>query len=249
MKVSIITIAYNAAETIEETIRSVISQDYHDIEYILIDGASQDNTLEIAQQYVSGIAKIISEPDEGIYDAMNKGVRNATGDLIGILNADDVFAHSHVISRVVETMKAGKSDACYADLQYISRENPGKVVRYWKSGQYVKSSFLNGWMPPHPTFFLKKELYCKYGVYRIALRSSADYELMLRMLYKFDVKTSYLPEVVVHMKMGGQSNVSLRNRLRANNEDRLAWKLNELKPERLTFIKKPLGKISQFFRR
>ena len=249
MKVSIITIAYNAAETIEETIRSVISQDYHDIEYILIDGASQDKTLEIAQQYVSGIAKIISEPDEGIYDAMNKGVRNATGDLIGILNADDVFAHREVISRVVETMKAGNTDACYADLEYVSRENPGKVVRYWKSGQYVKSAFLNGWMPPHPTFFLKKELYFKYGVYRTALRSSADYELMLRMLYKFDVKTSYLPEVVVHMKLGGQSNVSLRNRLRANNEDRLAWKLNELKPERLTFIKKPLGKISQFFRR
>jgi len=249
MKVSIITIAYNAAETIEETIRSVISQDYHDIEYILIDGASQDNTLEIAQQYVSGIAKIISEPDEGIYDAMNKGVRNATGDLIGILNADDVFAHREVISRVVETMKAGNTDACYADLKYVSRENPGKVVRYWKSGQYVKSAFLNGWMPPHPTFFLKKELYFKYGVYRTALRSSADYELMLRMLYKFDVKTSYLPEVVVHMKLGGQSNVSLRNRLRANNEDRLAWKLNELKPARLTFIKKPLGKISQFFRR
>jgi len=249
MKVSIITIAYNAAETIEETIRSVISQDYHDIEYILIDGASQDKTLEIAQQYVSGIAKIISEPDEGIYDAMNKGVRNATGDLIGILNADDVFAHREVISRVVETMKAGNTDACYADLKYVSRENPGKVVRYWKSGQYVKSAFLNGWMPPHPTFFLKKELYFKYGVYRTALRSSADYELMLRMLYKFDVKTSYLPEVVVHMKLGGQSNVSLRNRLRANNEDRLAWKLNELKPARLTFIKKPLGKISQFFRR
>lgn len=249
MKVSIITIAYNAAETIEETIRSVISQDYPDVEYIVIDGASQDRTLEIAEKFRSEIHKIISEPDEGIYDAMNKGLRCATGDLIGILNADDVYAHNKVISRVVERIKRDKTDACYADLEYVSRENSEKVIRYWKSDAYSKTSFLKGWMPPHPTFFLTREMYFKYGVYRTTLRSSADYELMLRMLYKFEIKASYLPEVTVRMKVGGQSNVSVRNRLKANKEDRLAWKLNGLKPEALTFMMKPLRKITQFFRR
>ncbi len=249
MKVSIITIAYNAAETIEETIRSVISQDYPDVEYIVIDGASQDRTLEIAEKFRSEIHKIISEPDEGIYDAMNKGLRCATGDLIGILNADDVYANNKVISRVVERIKRDKTDACYADLEYVSRENSEKVIRYWKSDAYSKTSFLKGWMPPHPTFFLTREMYFKYGVYRTTLRSSADYELMLRMLYKFEIKASYLPEVTVRMKVGGQSNVSVRNRLKANKEDRLAWKLNGLKPEALTFMMKPLRKITQFFRR
>ncbi len=249
MKISIITISFNAAETIEETIKSVISQDYPDVEYIVVDGASTDQTTEIIKKYHSDIDRHVSEPDGGIYDGMNKGVLMASGEFIGILNADDVYAHPQVISRVVQALKASGANAAYADLQYVQRNDISKVTRYWKAGAYERSSFLKGWMPPHPTFFLNRKCYEKHGLYRTRLRSSADYELMLRMLYKHEIPAVYLPEVIVKMKLGGQSNVSLANRLRANKEDRLAWKMNGIKPAPFTFVMKPMGKISQFFRR
>ena len=247
MKVSIITISYNSEETIEDTIRSVVNQDYPNIEYIIIDGASTDSTLSIVKKYEDDIAKIISEPDKGIYDAMNKGVEAATGDIIGILNSDDIYASDKVISSIVNTI--GEKDSVYADLVYVDRENTDKITRYWKSGEYKEGLFKKGWMPPHPTFFLRKECYNKYGVYNLELKSAADYELMLRMIHKHKISVAYLPETITKMRVGGQSNVTLKNRIKANKEDRKAWVINGLKPGPLTLTMKPVRKITQFLKK
>lgn len=249
MKVSIITVAYNAEDTIEDTLKSLAAQDYPDIEHILIDGGSTDATLDIVRKYEANIEKIVSEPDNGIYDAMNKGLALCSGELIGILNSDDTYADGSVISDVVGTLRASSADALYADLDYVDRNNPEKVVRHWVSGPYKRSAFLRGWMPPHPAFFLKKSAYDAYGNFNTDLRTSADYELMLRMLYKHRLEAVYLNKVIVKMKTGGQSNVSFRNRLKSNREDRAAWLINGLKPRPGTFVLKPLRKIGQFFRR
>jgi|SRR5690554_3857569 len=249
MKITVITIAYNAAETIEETIKSVISQDYKNLEYIIVDGASKDNTLDIAHQFNSQISKIVSEPDSGVYDAMNKGVGLATGDLIAILNADDTYAHPRVLSRVVEALVTSGADSCYGDLIYVNRFQPGKTTRTWIAGPFRQEAFLDGWMPPHPSFFAKRKLYENYGKFNTQLKTSADYELMLRFLFRYNATTIYINEVLVKMKVGGQSNASLKNRIKANQEDRLAWKINGLKPGNLTLIKKPFRKISQFWKR
>ncbi|MCH2214495.1 MAG: glycosyltransferase [Flavobacteriales bacterium] len=246
MKVSIITISFNAAETLEETILSVVNQSYENIEYIVVDGASTDGSLDIIKKYRGDIAKCISEPDEGIYFAMNKGLEMATGDLVAILNADDTYSTNDVISRVVNKIEQSQTDSLYGDLHYVDRNKVGNVVRRWKAGGFVRSFFLKGWMVPHPTFFVRKEVYDKYGMFNTDLRTSADYEFMLRVLYKERISTTYLPEVMVHMKRGGQSNLSLQNRLKANKEDRLAWDINGVKPEAFTFIKKPFRKLSQF---
>ena len=246
MKVSIITITYNSAETIEDTIQSVLSQDYSDIEYIIIDGASKDGTLEIIERYRNSISTVISERDKGIYDAMNKGVQKATGDVIGILNSDDFYADASVISDLVRTMQLTESDACYADLVYVDRHDTNRIIRSWKSGDYRQGHFLRGWMPPHPTFFVKRSIYETHGTYSLELRSAADYELMLRFIHKHAISLSYLPRVITKMRTGGQSNVSLKNRWRANREDRLAWKINDLQPGFFTLLRKPLSKLLQY---
>lgn len=246
MKVSVITIAFNAADTIADTIASVKQQDYPGIEYIMIDGGSADATLQIASANKDVIDILVSEPDKGVYDAMNKGVSKATGDIVAILNADDVYAHASVISKAVAKMKVEKTDSLYGDLQYVDRFDTAKIHRNWVSGVFKRKKFKWGWMPPHPTFMVKRELYEKYGVFNLDLSTSADYELMLRFLYKNQVSVSYLPEVMVQMKVGGQSNASLQNRLKANREDRMAWEINGLKPYPFTTLLKPIRKITQF---
>lgn len=246
MKISIITIAFNSEETIEDTIKSVIAQDYKDVEYIIIDGGSTDDTLQIVEKYKDKIAKVVSEPDKGIYDAMNKGVRASTGELVGILNSDDFYASETVLSEIVQAI--GDKDSIYADLVYVDRENIEKVVRYWKAGEYKEDCFFKGWMPPHPTFFLRKRLYDKYGDYNLKLKSAADYELMLRMLHKHKISVAYLPKVITKMRVGGQSNVTLKNRLKANKEDRMAWELNGLEPKFYSLYLKPVRKITQFLK-
>ena len=246
MKISIITIAFNSEETIEDTIKSVVAQDYKDVEYIIIDGGSTDGTLQIVDKYKDNIAKVISEPDKGIYDAMNKGVRASTGELVGILNSDDFYASNTVLSEIADAI--GDKDAIYADLVYVDRENTEKVVRYWKAGAYKEDCFFKGWMPPHPTFFIRKRLYDKYGDYNLKLKSAADYELMLRMLHKHKISVTYLPKVITKMRVGGQSNVTLKNRLKANKEDRMAWELNGLEPKFYSLYLKPARKITQFLK-
>ncbi len=247
MKVSIITICYNSAATIEDTIQSVLAQKHPDIDYIIVDGGSTDDTMHIVARYKERIATIISEKDNGIYDAMNKGIAQAQGTLVGILNSDDFYADDQVITDVIQQL--GAADAIYADLVYVDKDDPEKVTRRWESGHYKPGAFLKGWMPPHPTFFVKKALYDTLGVYNTTLNTSADYELMLRFLHKHEVPVAYLPRVITKMRVGGQSNVSFSNRIKANKEDRLAWKMNGLKPGALTFIRKPLSKLGQFFKK
>lgn len=247
-KVSIITVCYNSAETIEDTIQSVINQTYPNIEYIIVDGLSNDNTLEIVDKYKTQITKIVSEKDNGLYDAINKGVKLASGDIVAILNSDDFYIDNNVITDVVSKMKEEDSDTLYADLYYVNAIDTNKVVRNWVSGKYKSGSFYNGWMPPHPTFFVKKEVYNKYGIFNLELKSAADYELMLRFIHKHKCSISYLPRTVVRMRVGGVSNESLLNRLKANREDKKAWEINGLKPKPYTLLFKPLSKLGQFFK-
>ncbi len=249
MKISIITIAYNSQETIADTIRSVSGQDYDNIEYIVVDGNSKDKTVEIVKSFGNRVAKFISEKDKGIYDAMNKGVKNATGDIIGILNSDDFYADSTVITDVVDAMKKSNAQGLYADLVYVNRDDTDKIVRTWKAGNYRHGKFLSGWMPPHPTFFVRRECYEKFGLYSLELRSAADYELMLRFIHKHQIRMIYLPRVITKMRLGGQSNMTIMNRIKANLEDRRAWRMNNLQPGPFTLTRKPLSKVLQFLKR
>lgn len=247
MKVSVITVTYNSAETVEDTIISVINQDYKNLEYIIVDGLSKDNTLQIVDKYKDKISQVISEKDHGIYDAISKGIRAATGDIVVALNSDDMYVGTDVVSKVVEVFKSTHADAVYGDLNYVDRYDTSKVVRKWKSKSYKKGLFLTGWMPPHPTFFVRKQCYDKYGTFNLSLKSAADYELMLRLIHVHEIKVAYLPKLLVNMRTGGQSNMSIKNRFRANREDRKAWEINGLKPGMLTLIRKPLSKIKQYF--
>lgn len=249
MKVSVITVSYNSADTIDATINSVLSQTYSNIEYIIIDGKSKDNTMDIVNKYKDRISCVVSEPDKGIYDAMNKGVALATGDIVGILNSDDFYADNNVIDDVVKKFEDTGCDALYADLVYVKRDEIEQVIRTWSAGEYFPGRFLHGWMPPHPTFFVKKSLYNKLGNYNTSLRSAADYELMLRFIHKHRIGLTYLPRIITKMRSGGQSNVSLRNRLKANMEDRAAWRMNDIKPSWYTLTWKPLSKVFQYLRK
>lgn len=248
MKVSIITITYNSASTVQDTIESVLSQKDVDLEYIIVDGNSTDNTLQIVQSFGDRIHKVICEPDKGIYDAMNKGVNIATGEVIGILNSDDFYADENVLKDVISKFEKN-IEAVYADLVYVSAENTDKITRKWVSGKYMPGAFKKGWMPPHPTFFVRKSVYDKHGGYTLELRSAADYEFMLRVIHKVGIQPAYLQRVIVKMRTGGESNASFSNRIRANKEDRKAWTMNGLKPGTLTFIRKPLSKITQFIKK
>jgi len=248
-KVSIITVCYNSEKTIEDTIQSVINQTYENIEYIIIDGLSTDNTLEIVNQYKDKIAKIISEKDNGLYDAINKGIELATGDIIANLNSDDFYIDKNVIADVVVKLEREKSDTLYADLYYVDALDTNKVNRKWISGQYKKGMFFKGWMPPHPTFFVRKKVYDLFGKFNLELKSAADYEIMLRFIHKNECSISYLHRIIVKMRIGGVSNVSIINRLKANREDKKAWLINGLKPKPYTLIFKPLSKLGQFLKK
>jgi glycosyltransferase len=245
--ISIITVAYNAQNTIQSCLDSVARQNVA-LEHIVIDGASSDNTLEIVRRHQSRQANVIvvSEPDDGIYDAMNKGLRQAKGDIVGILNADDFYATDKALSRVSKAFAAAQIDSCYGDLVYVDRDNLKKITRYWKASKFDRSAFYQGWMPPHPTFFVRRRVYEGYGLFKPELGSAADYELMLRFLFKHGITTRYIPEVLIKMRTGGVSNISLKNRVLANQMDREAWRVNQLRPKPWTLFAKPIRKITQF---
>ncbi len=246
MKISIITATYNSSRTVGDTLRCVAAQSYAPVEHLVIDGSSKDDTLEIVKQFPH-VSAVVSEKDKGIYDAMNKGVALASGEVIGILNSDDIYADEKVLQDVMDIFKDESVDACYADLQYVRADNLNKVTRTWRSGRCSSRSFYWGWMPPHPTFFVRKKVYEQIGLFNLELRSAADYELMLRAFLKYKLNVQYLPRIIVKMRAGGESNASLRNRIRANGEDRKAWKINGLKPWLLTLYLKPARKLVQFF--
>jgi len=205
IKVSIITVVWNGEKTIKDTIESVLSQTYSDIEYILIDGCSTDKTVEIINDYEQKISKFISEPDNGIYDAMNKGIDMATGDIVGILNSDDFYIDELTIGKVVKEFEEKLVDSVYADLVYIKPENLNKTVRYYDSSIFNPSKFAYGLMPAHPTFFVKREIYKKYGMFRTDLKVAADFDILARFLYIHKISYSYINEVLVKMRTGGVS--------------------------------------------
>lgn len=245
MKISVITASYNSAATIADTLKSVAQQDHQDIEHIIIDGASKDDTMQIVESFTH-VSQKFSEKDKGIYDAMNKGIQKASGDIVAILNSDDFYSSSNVLSEVAKLFEDPAVQAVYGDLQYVDQNDTSKIKRYWKAGKFAHHKFLYGWMPPHPSFFVRKEVYDKVGLFNTDLRTSADYELMLRILMKHRLHAAYLPMVLVKMREGGLSNSSFKHRLKANREDRLAWKLNGLKPYFFTLYLKPIRKIFQF---
>ncbi len=245
MKISIITVAKNAGETIAGTLNSVALQTWQDIEHIVIDGVSADHTLEVVSSFPH-VSIVKSEADSGLYFAMNKGIALATGDIVGILNADDLYASNDVLEKIANLFEKTSCDVAYGNLVYVTRDNLSDIRRYWKSGTYTQASFYRGWSPPHPTFFVRRSVYLQYGCFNTRFKMAADYELMLRFLLKNKLKAAYLNEVMVKMRLGGLSNRSVRLRLLANQEDRLAWAVNGLKPHLFTLILKPLTKLIQF---
>lgn len=248
MKVSIITVSLNSANTIEECIISVVNQSYKNIENIIIDGGSTDGTLDIIKKHASKISFWISKKDCGIYDAMNKGINLATGEIVGIINSDDIYADDFVIENIVEFITKKNVDTCYGNLIYIDRKNTNRIIRFWRSGKYSKTKFKRGWMPPHPTFFVKNQIYKKYGSFNLKFPIVADYELMLRFLYKYNISTVYIPKVLVKMRTGGESRPSLINIIDNSISCYRAWKENGLGPNPITFLLKPLSRVNQFLK-
>ncbi|MGR5177878.1 glycosyltransferase family 2 protein [Vibrio mediterranei] len=248
MKVSIITATYNSSNTVLDTLQSLNQQTYSDVEYIIIDGGSSDNTLDVVKANCPRIATIVSEPDKGIYDALNKGINAATGDIVGFLHSDDLLAYPDAIKELVETLQREKTQAVYADLEYVAKENTSKVIRKWISGEYDQQKLRSGWMPPHPTFFMKRDLYTKFGAFDLKLKIAADYDSLLRYLWSNNVTASYLPKVVTKMRVGGASNRSLANIIAKTKEDIQALKNNQLFWPGALLIKN-VSKIPQFFKR
>jgi glycosyltransferase len=248
MKVSVITAVYNNKSTIADTIQSVKNQSYEDIEYIIIDGASTDGTIDVIKQYLADVSIFISEPDRGIYDGLNKGISNATGDIICFLHSDDLYQDNFVIEKVVNLFKKTGCDSLYGDLTYVSKDNTDSIVRFWRSGYFHFKKLKYGWMPPHPTFFVKAKIYKKYGTFDTSLRISADYDSMLRFLGKEKISITYLPQVLIKMRVGGESNNSIKNLIRKTKEDYHVIRKNKTGNVG-TLVIKNISKIPQFFRK
>jgi len=248
LKVSVVTVCYNSADTIEDTIRSVLSQQHDRLEYVVVDGGSTDGTLDILARYQDQIDKVVSERDRGIYDAMNKGVHLAEGELVGFLNADDVYARPTVISEVAATAQADHADGVYGDLMYIGRRDTQRIVRYWRAGPYRPKAFYSGWVPPHPTFFCRTALYHEFGGYNPEYRIAGDFELMLRFIEKQHINVQYIPKPFVRMRVGGRAN-TVRGILQGNREIIHAFHSNGLAFPLHFFCLRLLRRVPQILRR
>jgi len=244
-------VSYNSDLTINDTIESVLLQTYNNIEYIVIDGQSIDNTLSIIKNYeqkFNGRMRWISEKDSGIYDAMNKGINLATGDIICFINSDDLFSDSHAIDKIVNLfIKNDKIECVYADLCYVASNNVNMIVRYWKTGN--QRPFLKGWHPAHPTFYVKKRIYEKYGNFDLQYKLAADFELMLRFIEKENISIVYLPEPLVKMRLGGATSKNLSNIRKQNIECLNAFKKNNIKVSFLYIFYRLIPKLKQYFNR
>ena len=246
MKISIITASYNSASTISDCITSVNEQTFQNIEHIIIDGASKDKTIEIINSIPNRVSKIISERDEGIYDAMNKGINYATGEIIGILNSDDLYNDKNVITTIIDLFSSTYVDCIYADLYYVNKVNTNQVVRHWKTNEYLPGSFKKGWHPAHPTFFVRRGIYEKYGLFNLEFSLAADFELMLRFIERYKISSKYLPEPIVRMRLGGATSKNLENSIIQNIECYKAFKINELKVSLLYPLYRLLPKLKQY---
>jgi len=244
MRISIITVVRNNRNMIEDCIQSVIGQTCTDIEYIVIDGASTDGTLDIIDGYKDRISRIVSEKDKGHIFAMNKGLGLASGDVVGFLHSDDFYADNTVIEKIANSFKNNDTDSLYGDLVYVTKNNPDRIVRYWRGRDYDVKSLRWGWMPAHPTFFVRKNIYEKYGYFNTDFKISTDYENMLRFLYRYKISAQYLPETIVKMRFGGVSNRSVKNIIRKTVEDYRACRMHELGLS--TVIMKNIMKLPQF---
>jgi glycosyltransferase len=246
MKVSIITATYNSAATIADTVRSLENQTHNDIEYIIIDGASKDGTLDIIREHCTRVAMLVSEPDKGIYDALNKGIILSTGDIIGFLHSDDMLAYPDAIKDLVATISKDNADCVYADLNYVDKTDTKRIVRHWHSGTFNAGKLRKGWMPPHPTFYMKKSLYEKLGGFDLNYKICSDYDSVIRYLKEDGIKVTYLPSVVMKMRVGGASNNSFINMLRKLKEEISILRKNCIFWPTALLLKRT-SKISQFF--
>ena len=250
IKISIITVVLNNKKYIEDCIQGVLEQTYQNIEYIVVDGGSTDGTLDIIKKYDDKITKWISEPDRGIYDAMNKGISMATGDVVGILNADDVYYDCNVLGSVADIMRNANIDACYSDLVYVGQHDLGAVIRYWRSCPFKPGLFREGWVPPHPTFFARKRIYEQYGNFDLDYTLAADYELLARLLERHRITSVYVPKIFVKMRLGGATNKSIANILKQNIEILRACKKNKIKILLAVFLMhKLISRLNQFQRK
>ncbi len=250
--VTIITVVFNGATTLEDTIHSVLQQTYDNIEYIIIDGGSSDGTLDIIRKYDSQLDYWLSEPDAGIYDAMNKGLSLCTGDVVGFLNADDLYSHRKVLASVASTFRGQVGlQTCFGDLAYVDKLDTRKIVRYWRSGTYRQGIFQKGWVPPHPTFFAKRSTYLEHGGFNLSYSLAADFELMLRFLEARHLSTAYIPQVLVRMRMGGATNRSISNVIQQNREIIRVFKENDLPSPNLLvyFGAKAFNRLGQYLSR
>ena len=251
MKISIITVTYNNVSVINDCLDSVKLQNYNNIEHIIIDGGSTDGTLQYLQSKRAEFKTLISEPDNGIYDAMNKGIKYSTGDIVGFLNSDDFYANNNVIIKVVKEFEDNtKIEACYADLIYVDQLDTSKTVRYVKSSKFKEGLFSKGWCPPHPTFFVRRSVYERFGKFDLKYRIASDVDLMMRFLEKHKIKSQYIPEVWVKMRIGGTNNKNLKNIFLQNKEILNSFNNNNLRVNWLKFlIYKVVSRTLQFFKR
>jgi len=248
MKLSVVTVCLNSEDTIAEAVQSVHDQAYGDVEHIVVDGASDDGTLEILESYRAGISTLISESDRGLYYAMNKGIEAATGEYLGFLNSDDVYHHDHVLERVANALE-DRPDAAHADLVYVEHKNPSRVARYWNSKPYESGMFEAGWHPAHPTLFVKTALLKEIGGFDTRYRYHADFDLMVRLFVERRISSVYIPEVLVRMRTGGQSTRSIGNIYRGNRE---SWEIARRAgiAGSPLWIPRKLGyRVAQYFRR
>ena len=248
MKVSIITATLNAAGTLEEAAESLFAQTHPDIEYIVVDGGSADGTPDLVRSFGKKVDLFISEPDHGIYDAINKGLAKSSGEILGLLHADDIFADPDTIEKIVQQFRTSQCDAIYGDLQYVHRSNPSRVIRRWKSGTFLPGLINRGWMPPHPTLFIRREVFLKHGPYNLCYKTAADYDFMLRIMKDCQIRIGYLSEVLVKMRMGGTSNRGLGEIIRKSREDLLIMRSHQLPFPLFSLLSKNFSKISQFFK-
>jgi glycosyltransferase involved in cell wall biosynthesis len=249
MKITVITVAFNASHTIADTLGSVAAQLHQDVEHIVVDGASTDGTLAVIECHGQRVSRLVSEPDHGIYDAMNKGLRLATGDIIGFLNADDVYADPSVLARVSANMEANGLDALFGDAEFVSPRHPERPLRHYRSERFHPERIAWGWMPAHPTLFLRRELYERFGLFRTDYRIAGDFELVARMFHGDTLKYRHVPEVLVRMRTGGVSTGGWRNTLLLNREVLRACRENGISTSLPKILSKYPAKLLEFIRR
>ncbi len=247
-QISVVTAVYNRKDTVAQALDSVLAQTHPSVEPVVIDGASTDGTREVLERYRARIPVLVSEPDRGIYDALNKGIRQSHGDVIGFLHADDLMAHDAVLERIAAAFETSGAEAVYGDLVYVNKDDPDRIVRYWKAGAFDPAKLRQGWMPPHPTFYVKRSVYDRLGLFDTRYRIAADYDSVVRFLLLGGIQVAYVPEVLVRMRVGGVSNRSLASIARKSREDHdilRRYGVGGLP----TLLRKNFSKLSQFWTR